>query len=36
VPMRLELPRAEFVDLCRKHHVERLAVFGLEIGTIFR
>jgi uncharacterized protein len=36
VPMRLELPRAEFVNLCRKHRVEQLAVFGSVLRDDFR
>lgn len=36
VPMRVHLPRAEFVDLCRKHRVRELAVFGSVLRNDFR
>jgi len=36
VSMRVALPRAEFVALCRKYHVKELAVFGSALGDDFR
>jgi predicted nucleotidyltransferase len=36
VPLKIELPRAEFSALCRKHHVKELAVFGSALGEQFR
>jgi predicted nucleotidyltransferase len=36
VPMQLSLPRGEFLDACRRHHVYRLAVFGSVLRDDFR
>jgi len=36
VPLRVDLPRAELAALCRRHHVQELAVFGSVIRDDFR
>jgi predicted nucleotidyltransferase len=36
VPMRVELPRDQITAVCRKYHVEELAVFGSVLGDDFR
>jgi predicted nucleotidyltransferase len=36
VPLKIELPRAEFAALCRKYHVRELAVFGSALREDFR
>lgn len=36
VPMRIEIPRDQFASVCRKYHVEELAVFGSVVGDDFR
>lgn len=36
VPMRIELPRDEITGLCRKYHVDELAVFGSVLRDDFR
>lgn len=32
---RVSLPVADIADLCRKHHVRKLAVFGSVLGADF-
>ncbi len=36
VPLSIELPRSELAELCRKHNVRELAVFGSALGADFR
>lgn len=35
ISLKIELPRAEFTALCRKHHVKELAVFGSALRDDF-
>jgi predicted nucleotidyltransferase len=36
VPIRIDLPRAEFAALCRKYNVKEVAVFGSALSDDFR
>lgn len=36
IPMRIEIPQDQIASLCRKYHVEELAVFGSVLRDDFR
>lgn len=36
IALKIELPLSELAELCRKHHVKELAVFGSALRGDFR